>query len=60
MLVSHQNMGEYQNECFSEKVEQALVVSFTTDETSGIIFKNDLFDSTQASLKLARRSTIEF
>ena len=46
--------------CFSEKVDQALVVRFTTDSTSGITLRNDLFDTTQASSKLARRSSKEF
>ena len=44
IVSKHERIPEWM--CFSEKVVQVLVVSFTTDQTSGITFKNDFFDST--------------
>ena len=45
IVSKHERIPEWM--CFiSEKVDQASVVSFTTDWKSGITFKNDLFDST--------------
>ena len=41
IVSKHERIPEWM--CFSEKVSQPLVVSFTIDKMSGIIFKNDLF-----------------
>ena len=40
----HERIPEWM--CFSEKVDQTWVLSFTIDQTSDITFKNDLFNST--------------
>ena len=40
IVSKHERIPEWM--CFNEKVDQALVVSFTTDQTSDITFRNDL------------------
>ena len=44
IVSKHERIPELM--CFSEKVDQALAVSFIIDQMSGITFKNDPTDLT--------------